>query len=54
MSFVDTGMRCGSPRSNEDEKSSLKERGKEEVTLERRGWGGGGGSMEFINAWGLA
>lgn len=48
MSFVDTGMRCGSPRSNEDEKSSLKERGKEEVTLERRGWGGGGGG-----AWSL-
>lgn len=40
MSFVDTGVRCGSPRSNEDEKNSFKERGKEEVTL---GLGGGHG-----------
>lgn len=48
MSFVDTGVRCGSPRSNEDEKNSFKERGKEEVTL------GLGGGMEFRSAWGLA
>lgn len=43
MSFVDTGVRCGSPRSNEDEKNSFKERGKEEVTL---GLGGGAWSLE--------
>lgn len=39
VSFVDTGVRCGSPRSNEDEKNSFKERGKEEVTLVGGGHG---------------